>query len=235
MEKEFDIKRFFALLFISGLGFVIFGIISWVINPERETDKMNKIVEECKAAAMNQDFVTAHEKINILKNGKNKEKYQDAFDFVFNAEAIYLCAKGDEESLNRIIFLLSSIPMEGVPISEGTQYDGIVTSIDYKEEENHQLYIDCVKKFNQKCNTLIDISIAYHKYALANNVIPLYKSEPSPVMKLEKDIKVSEKTGETVGVIHTMTYLNSDKEKAIIKINKAIDDGVFPNETKHIK
>lgn len=131
MEKELDFKRLFGLLIVTGFTFALCCIMHWAINPERETEEMNTIVEECKTAAMNQDFVTAHEKINILRNGKFKGKYQDAFDFVFNAEAMYLCAKGDEESLNRIIFLLSGIPMEGVPISEGTKYDGKVTCIDY--------------------------------------------------------------------------------------------------------
>lgn len=32
-----------------------------------------------------------------------------------------------------------------------------------------------------------------------------------------------------------MHYSNLDKKKAIDKINKAIDDGVFPNITKHIQ
>ena len=95
--------------------------------------------------------------------------------------------------------------------------------------------MDYVKKFNQKCNTLVDIAIAYQKFALVKNVIPLYKSMPSPVMKFEKDTKASEEKGQTVGIIHTMTYSNSDKENIIRKINKAIDDGVFPDVTKHIK
>jgi len=34
---------------------------------------------------------------------------------------------------------------------------------------------------------------------------------------------------------HEMKYSWKEKESAIEKINKAIDDGVFPDVTKHIK
>lgn len=159
-----------------------------------------------------------------------KEKYDMAYDEIFNKEVLFLCANGDNESLNRVVFLLSSVPIEGVAIAEGTEYNYMHD----KEANEHDLYIKSARKYNQKCNTLIDLSIAHHLFPLAQRVIPLIKTIPDP-LTFEKDVEKSKKEGRWVNVMKKVTYSNIDKENTIKKINKAIDDGVFPSVTEHIK
>lgn len=215
MERELNFKQTMILsIFIFSLLGLIF-LIGWWNSSERQLSKMDKVVVECKTAAMNQDFSTAHEKINILRSEGSDSQYNEAFDYVFNAEALYLCAKGDQESMNRIIFLLSGIPMDGLPaFSEGANCEALSPD----QTNMHDKYIESTRRFNLKCDALIDIAIAYHKYSIVENVIPLYKSVP-----------------DQINFFSVMVYSSQNKEDAIKKVNKAIDDGAFPNVTEHIK
>lgn len=167
---------------------------------DRKDEEMEQVFADCESATQNYDFEKAHlllqkmkgdylqaEKYDLKK--KKEERYNDAFDYVFNAEAMYLCAKGDKESLNRIVFLLSSIQIKGVSPSDE--------------------YIESVKRFNQKCSSLIDLAIANNSYTLAQKVLPLFKEVPE---------KKSDNGEEQV------VYNRSDKKMAEDKVNQAIKE-----------
>lgn len=219
---------------------VLFFIIGFGIYDERSDERNDKemieIANKCKADALARDFVAAQEKLNVLANDRDgsenaeinginyykiKEKrYNETFDYVFNAEAMYLCAKGDKESIDRITFLLSSIPVKGVAIPEGTPYQ-YEFDFDYDTKELHKDYIKYASSFNQKCSALIDLAISNNNSLLIRKVIPLFKDVPEELKSHDKR--------------HPLEYSNSSKKNAILKINKAIKDGVFPNVTQEIK
>lgn len=238
---------FFAIIFI------LIGINTCGKSKDKENDNVrtetpvvNRVYNSYQEAARAHDFESAHKILDkMLEKYHNKrvkpysdswfssnkrhrqdeaekkellEAYQEAVEYVFNAEVLYLCSLGDKGSLDRIIYLLSEIKIEGTPITENTAYDDYY-DIDYSERENHQKYVSSVSAFNSKCEKLIDMAIANHNYYLAEKVLPVYKSIPD---RLEKGK-------------HIIHYSNIDKEKAVEKINKAIDDGVFPNVTEHYK
>ena len=94
--------------------------------------------------------------------------------------------------------------------------------------EEHEKYILYVRRFNQKCNTLIDLAIANHNYNLVNKVFPLYKSVPN---ELDQGLSVSDGKREK----QRISYSDEDKEKAKKKINVAVKNGIFPNITTEIK
>lgn len=256
-RKEKSIKKYFQLSRLSGTqSFVLWMLLLMVIDGIcmvfALTDWNQKSIstngyDTYQEAVNSRDFESAHIILNkMLDNYHNKEvtpysdswlssnnrhykeeaekkemlkAYKEGVDFVFNAEVLYLCSLGDKESLDRIVFLLSELEIDGNPIPEG-EYKGIhFTS---ENEKKHSEYISSVSSFNSKCNKLIDLSIARHFYGLAERVIPLYKSIPDEINPYSWDEK-------------SMKYSDVDKEKAIVKINKAIDDGVFPNVTEHIE
>jgi len=228
-EKSDDLKAGCIFLFI----FLILGSVGTILyfaSDEYSIRKMGDLAAESKTAAMSYDFNKAHEILikleTMTKNSyEGKSIYNEAFDYVFNAEAMYLCAKGDNESLGRLVFLLSSIPIEGVGITEGTEYEAKYLVDGYEEHEKYILY---VRRFNQKCNTLIDLAIANHNYNLVNKVFPLYKSVPN---ELDQGLSVSDGKREK----QRISYSDEDKEKAKKKINVAVKNGIFPNITTEIK
>ena len=192
--------------------------------------------ETYQEAVKVRDFESAHMILsNILEkyhnittsNYDDEEKkeellktYQEGVDYVYNSEALFLCSIGDKESLDRIVYLLSGYPIYGVPMEEGATYrtGGVL----YEQIEKHKKYIVSISKYNKMCDNLIDLAITNHNYNLIERVIPQYKSVPDPIIG-------------NYGNMHVMKYTNLDKENAIEKVNKAIDNGTFPNVTEHIK
>lgn len=223
---------------------VLFSIICMFYcscNSNKVGDKYESYQEAVRAY----DFAEAHKMLDKLHEealssdfDEEKDKYEVAASYIFNAEAKFLCAKGDKESMNRIIFLLSDFPSDGVPIPEGTKYtnDGDL----FYRHEKHEEYIRFASRLNQNCNSLIDLAIANHNWELAEKTLPFYKMVPDPIKEKQDDEEAEKKWKKEVGGTkwiykeHTMTYSNIDKLRAIEKLNKAIDDGVFPNVTKHI-
>ena len=255
-QKEKSIKKYFQLSRLSGTqSFLLFMLLLilvcgicmvFALTDWKTKDISTNGFETYQEAVKSRDFESAHIILNkMLDNYHNKEvtpysdswlssndrhykekaykeemlkAYKEGVDYVFNAEVLYLCSLGDKESLDRIVFLLSDFKIDGSPIPEG-EYNGL--HLPSKSEKEHNEYISSVSYFNSKCNKLIDLSIARHFYGLAERVIPLYKSIPDEIDPYSWDKLV-------------MKYSDVDKERAIEKINKAIDDGVFPNITQHI-
>ena len=149
------------------------------------------------------DFQAAHE---FLEDMQGTKDYEKAYDEVFNAEALFLCANGDKTSLDRIIFLLSSVPIEGTPVPEGTVFKSRYDVRDMAD--GHNRYIHSVTKYNQKCSMLIDLAISKHNESLAECIMPLFKAVP---MSLEN---VSDS-------VQTMQYSWADRDRAKEKYEKS--------------
>ena len=223
-----DEYPYLGILCISIFCFFMAFIGYWYSDMHQDK-KMIDVANQCKADAMKYDFVSAHENLIILENDYTvykgderdelkeikKKRFDDTFNYVLNAELMYLCSKGDKESIDRITFLLSGIPIKSVAISEGEEFD----DIDEKIIEEHNSHVDFVSSFNQKCSMLIDMAIAHHNYAIVENVFPLFKPVPQKI-RMFHSVKVQ--------------YSNSDSERAKEKINKAIKSNVFPLVTKEL-
>lgn len=183
---------------------------------EQQEKQIADIVNECKSTARAYDFVTSHKLLDQLESNDyvSNNTYEETFDYVFNAEAMYLCARGDEESLNRVTFLLSSIPIKGVALPDGFKYTRYY-DINISQRDKHNLYVNNVTRYNQKCNTLIDLGISNHSMELIERVIPLYKEVPSLIVDTES---------ETVKVIQ---YSNKDQIYAKAKVAKAKKEGLL--------
>lgn len=240
-----DKREGFQVFLVFSLIVVLFITIAIITKYNEHSDERNdrdmiEIANKCKSDAMSYNFVSAHEKLNILANdidgyrdievnGVNyykikKKRYEETADYLFNAEAMYLCAKGDKESIDRITFLLSSIPIKGNAIPEGTEYK-FDSDFSYEMRGDHSDYIKYATAFNQKCETLIDLAISNRCYSLVEKVIPLFKSVP--------DIpSTAYKNGEIIR--HKLTYNDNTKKQAILKVNKAIRESVFPGVNKEI-
>ena len=239
-RKQKKLNIILALVFLTPLLLFSFYFFLEDYDWSQKSIKVNGY-NSYQDAVKDRDFESAHMILsNILNNYHNKEisnntkyrrkdeeikeellrTYKEGVDYVFNSEALYLCSLGDKTSLDRIVYLLSEYPIFGVPISEGTTYrtGGVL----YDQVMNHKKYINSVSKVNGLCDKLIDLAITNHNMELAERVIPQYKNVPDPVIG-------------NYGNMHTMQYSYLAKENAIKKINKAIDDGVFPNITEHIK
>lgn len=149
------------------------------------------------------DFQAAHDFLEEMQGTKDYEK---AYDEVFNAEALFLCANGDKTSLDRIIFLLSSVPIEGTPVPEGTTFKSRYDVRDMAD--GHNRYIHSVTKYNQKCSMLIDLAISKHSDSLVERIMPLFKAVP---MALDN----------ASDTVQTMQYSWADRDRAIEKVEQA--------------
>lgn len=168
---------------------------------ERQLREAREIAEECKSLAMANDFVNAHKKIIELENCLKStsyiddriEEYNTVYDYVFEAEAMYLCAKGDKESLDRLVFLLLSVPVKGVALPDGYKYeyakrDGYpYACYDLSDEQvyNHNLFASEVMRFNQKCDKIINLALSIQQLPLADRIVELYKDVPSLISAQE--------------------------------------------------
>lgn len=241
IDKRKGVQTFLWIsLFVISFGLICYWGMYYSDKDKLKEEEMSLIASECRSLAMNKDFVAAHEKLNILASDAEdnssdfsyvteikKKRYEDTFDYVFNAEAMHLCAIGDKSSLDRLIFLLSSIPIKGAPISEGTEYKIPWLDFDSSRKEAHEQYIDYANSFNLKCDVLVDLGIAHHNYSIISRVLPLYKRVPDFLSKKEG------RDGEAVS--QKLSYSDSSKFSAIKKINKAIKDEVFPGISTTIK
>ena len=197
-------------------------------------------------AARAYDFEAAHRFLDEMNNapsppsgmtyGDWEVKKKEAFDYIFHAEAMYLCAKGDLESINRLTFLLTDIPIKGSAIPEGTEYKSKY-DFDMDRLKEHSEYIENATKFNQKCSELIDLAISNRNYTIVEKVLPLYKPVPNPFKEDSKEI--AEDQGFRIVLstkyrMQKMDYTDIAKKNAILKVNKAIRENVFSGVNKEI-
>ena len=149
------------------------------------------------------DFQAAHE---FLEDMQGMNDYEKAYDEVFNAEALFLCANGDKTSLDRIIFLLSSVPIEGTPVPEGTTFKSRYDVRDMAD--GHNRYIHSVTKYNQKCSMLIDLAISKHNERLVECIMPLFKAVPMALNNASDTVL-------------TMKYSWAERDRAKEKLEKS--------------
>lgn len=113
-----------------------------------------RVYENYQEACHSQDFEAAHKILAQMKEN-NSSEYEDAREFIFNQEALFLIAQNDETSTKRLYFLLQEDANE---VSNSTR--------------------------DARCNTIIDLAIKQKNTALVEQTINQYSGIiDRPVMK----------------------------------------------------
>lgn len=173
-------------------------------------------------ACRNHDFEAAYqfaEKFDQrLLGGVNKKELSRHRDYIFNQEMLYLVSLNTPEATNRVVYLLAEFNIEGTPVGENQTYSHPV------ERDPAKDYIASIIKYNERCNSVLDLSISLGNERLAKKIIDLYK----------KDIEILSDYAEG-GVfgdeeLKTGKYVETSKQAAKEKLEKAIKEGKFNNK-----
>ena len=149
---------------------------------------------------------------NDLDVDEMVKNYEDGMNYVFNAEMLYLTSQNTEEASNRILYLLAESEIPGTPTTAGGQYN---SDRDY---ENAKKYIEGIARFNNRCNSVLDMAIAQKNEKLANGVVKL--------MKQNVDVE-KESTGLRTLSVSSKGVNNTDIDLAKKKLDDAIKSGAF--------
>jgi len=119
--------------------------------------------EACRA----QDFEAAY-KIIEISDGTEQDK-----EYVFNSEMLYLASLNTEDATNRIVYLLSEYAIQGTPVSVGDKYTD--NSPGHDKYLAAKEYISGISRFNDRCNSVLNIAISQNNKFLASKIVGLYK------------------------------------------------------------
>jgi hypothetical protein len=128
-------------------------------------------------ACRHQDFVAAYDWIE-KNNGSDDDK-----DYVFNAEMLYLTSLGTEEASNRIVYLLAEYQIPGNAINN--MGDGVYANARY---EGAITYVNGIKRFNKRCDNVLDMAITQKDSDLCKKIINLYKADINVETLVSKEI-----------------------------------------------
>ncbi len=134
----------------------------------------------------------------------------------------------DPAAENRILKMIMETPLDGRKLDEGYcgYYDACEESVTGGEKV--WLYSYCIKRNNQKCDIVIDLSILYNNKTLAKKVLSYYKDN----MHIERGgydsrIIVKGKTIKFDGNHGYIWYDSADKDAAQKRYDEAVKNGVF--------
>ncbi len=187
------------------------------------------------------DFEAAHEFIDLIYNKlamvieetdpsganayntslKYEKQFQSAEDYVFKQEMMFLVSNGDEQSSDKILYLLTELQVLGEPLNEGLNnyYDA--------ESLPQRLYSQYIKRFNNHCDQILDLAISQNNEYLAKKVLGMYK-ENIDIFKGGSDVRTPDGTwakkapdGTYVDGNHCyVKYVDSDMKVAEKKYKK---------------
>ena len=196
-----------------------------------------------REACRNLDFEAAHK---ILDKITTKDSWWDghtpkediiaATDYIFNAETLYLTSQNTEEANNRVVYLLSELPIEGRADPEGTK---IELNDDMSDDGGFTAYRSYVNRFNSKCLSILNTAISVGNKEVAEKIqsffpdtdlnmlessIQRYKDidawNETPVLKEEAFDKlqtVMQEAGELTTKAPYETIVNNEFAKKAIK------------------
>lgn len=131
------------------------------------------------------DFERAHLILNKIYNERNlfvesaRSEFYKCADMLFDAEVKSL-VENNQFDAEHIIKILSGVIIDGTAVSEGVEYYSQSSFTD-KECANHIRYIESITRYNQKCNRVFDMAIAYQDHKLAERLIAMFKEVPDPI------------------------------------------------------
>ena len=164
-------KKYLVLIAFLGLGLTTFTGCGNNSN-KSVIGADGKEYDSYQSACRHQDFVAAYDWIE-KNNGSDDDK-----DYVFNAEMLYLTSLGTEEASNRIVYLLAEYQIPGVVVNNSTPnvYDNVKYG-DGNLYNGLKTYIDGIKRFNKRCDNVLDIAITQNNKKLCQKIISLYKAD----------------------------------------------------------
>jgi len=155
------------------------------------------------------DFSAAYKIIEIT-DGTEEDK-----DYVFNAEMLYLASQNTEDASSRILYLLAEYHIPGTPTAPNGEYN-----FD-KAYDGAKKYVEGISRYNNRCNSVLDMAIALKNEKLANGVINLMK----------QNVDVEEDNGTLhLFKVSSKGVNNNDIDIAKKKLEEAIKDGKFNNK-----
>lgn len=110
-----------------------------------------------------------------------QENYHSVLAYIYGQEIASIFAGGDEGQQKKLLSLLIAIPTEGAPLSEGRHGNGMFFDNNAGVGEtmaiDHVVYQTWVRFYNDRCEQLLDLALAYGDKAFALKVAKLYKTE----------------------------------------------------------
>jgi len=229
-----SIKFIASMIFTMSVGAMLISCGSKSEEPKEKEEiivvgENGKEYKSYQAACRAGDFEAAHEFVDKLQEKATGadpvwskeiiEKYKAAQDYVFKQEMMYLAADGNEEASNKIIFLLTELPVEGEKLSEGMHEYYAVSDNEYK---------GWVKRYNNKCDEILSLAIQNKNKYLAKKILSMFKENmEGETGGYDEKIVVKGKTIKFDGNHGYVWYTNDDIDAAKKKYEKAVKDGAF--------
>ncbi len=219
---------------------------------KNQSKAVQKDFGDYRKACEESDFGKAHEILNELRDVFVKEglpkayycevseikgyrDYVDADIYIFREEVTYLMGLNDPAAESRILKLIMETPLDGRRLDEGycSAHDAYERSVTGGEKV--WLYSYCIKRNNQKCDIVMDLSILNEKQSIAKKVL-LYYKDNMHIQKAGHDysyddyklrINIKGKTIKVDGDHGYIWYDSEDKDAAQKRYNDAVKNGVF--------
>ena len=101
-----------------------------------------------------------------------RKKYYAAIDYIYSHEITSILTSGDDQAADKVVFLLSEIPLDG-------HVDGSIapSDSDYPYEQEEVAYKNICIEINKLCDKALTLAINRHNKEFAKNIIEHYKSE----------------------------------------------------------
>ena len=147
-----------------------------------------------KKAVKEGDFETAHNILDSIhddyvealgkacadvKNGQEikkfkiiRKKYYAAIDYIYSHEITSILTSGDDQAADKVVFLLSEIPLDGNVDGSWAPFDS-----NYPYYQEDVAYKNMCIVINKLCDKALTLAINRHNKEFAKNIIEYYKSE----------------------------------------------------------
>ena len=101
-----------------------------------------------------------------------RKKYYAAIDYIYSHEITSILTSGDDQAADKVVFLLSEIPLDGNVDGSYAPFDS-----DYHYEQEEVAYKNICIEINKLCDKALTLAINRHNKEFAKNIIEHYKSE----------------------------------------------------------
>lgn len=194
--------------------------------------------EACKDG----DFETAHSFLNAYhekyveaqSRGSmgawryERNKYFQAFDYIYKREIQYLLSELDEEECkDKILFILEEIPAEGEKFPEGLCDYRIVCRGDFGDDGIPlDAYIVWTQHYNRLCNNILTLAINRKNRSLAQSILLQYVDNVEAI-KGDSDGSLKVNGVKVDGNHGYIKYTSEDRDAAKKKYDEAVKSGAF--------
>ena len=101
-----------------------------------------------------------------------RKKYYAAIDYIYSHEITSILTSGDDQAADKVVFLLSEIPLDGNVEGNYAPWDS-----DDPGSQEEVAYKNICIVINKLCDKALTLAINRHNKEFAKNIIEYYKSE----------------------------------------------------------